>query len=496
MAMPRMPRGTGTERREGRWAGRPVLAGALYLVAHLVPIAAAVVTSIVVSRYLPHAHDTGDVVLNWIALLGVSSVALLAVDRVARRALPLAALLKLSMVFPDRAPKRLAVARRAGRGTVRDLEERIAEAKALGEADEPAKAAEVILSLVAALHSHDPRTRGHSERVRWFADLVAAELRLPEADRDRLRWAALLHDVGKLRVHRRILAKPSKLSQREWKHIHRHPEEGARIMAPLAEWLGPWAETIVQHHERYDGTGYPHGVKGEEISLGGRIVSVADAYEVMTGARAYKKTMSALEARRELTRCAGTHFDPAIVRAFLNVSLGRLRWIAGPAAWLAQVPFIGWLPRLADGAAAISGQAAGVVGAAAGAAALSSSSVTPTSPAVLTDPGENVASNPPMLLDLPTGSGSRSAGATASSSDVEVLGVQLLAPPAPTDAQADANASSATTTTVVDVPPGLVDKDNPATATDPATTDPATDKVTGRDTAPGINGRSDGGKQK
>jgi len=93
---------------------------------------------------------------------------------------------------------------------------------------------------------------------------------------------------------------------------------------------------------------------------------------VMTAVRAYKKAQSASAARKELTRCAGSHFDPTIVRAFLNISIGRLRWVTGPLAWVAQVPFVGWVPRLAEGAAAVGGQAVGVVGTAAGAAVLSS----------------------------------------------------------------------------------------------------------------------------
>lgn len=382
--------------RPDRWEGRPVASHAIVATVHLVPIAAAVAVSAFLSRRLSAPHGTGETITRWTVLLVSSTAVLFVLDRLARRALPLAALLKLSMVFPDRAPQRLAVARRAG--SVRHLEHRLAEAKALGADDEPARAAEVILSLVAALHGHDRHTRGHSERVRWFADLIADELRLPEEDRDRLRWAALLHDIGKLRIRKRILNKPAALSSHEWRHIHRHPEEGAKITAPLSAWLGEWSLTIVQHHEKFDGSGYPAGLCGDDISLGARIVAVADAYEVMTAVRPYKRAMNAKDARAELTRCAGTHFDPAVVRAFLQVSVGRLRWIAGPAAWVAQLPFIGWVPRLADGAAALTGQAAGVAGAAAGAAAIS------TAGAVAIPPGSadlDVPSNPPVLLEIP-----------------------------------------------------------------------------------------------
>lgn len=345
---------------EGRWAGRPVLSVAVVVAAHAIPIGAAVGASAFLSRQFQEPASWGGAVGQWSLLLVVSTVVLLVVDRAARRLLPLAALLKLSMLFPDAAPKRLSVARRSG--SVRNLQARLVEAKALGADDEPTRAAEVILALVGALHAHDRHTRGHSERVRWFADLLADELKLEPGDRDRLRWAALLHDIGKLQVSPKILNKPGKLIRREWRHIHRHPEAGARIVAPLAPWLGEWAATVEQHHEKFDGSGYPQGLQGEEIVLGARIVAVADAYEVMTAARSYKKAASASTARKELTRAAGTHFDPVIVRAFLNISIGRLRWVSGPVAWVAQIPFVGWVPRLAESAVAVGGQAAGAVG--------------------------------------------------------------------------------------------------------------------------------------
>ena len=440
-----------------RWLGRPGASYAIVAAVHLVPIAAAVAVSAFMSRRLAEPDGMGETVLRWTMLLVASTAVLFVLDRIARRALPLAALLKLSMVFPDKAPQRLAVARRAG--SVRQLEHRLAEAKALGAEDEPARAAEVILSLVAALHGHDRHTRGHSERVRWFADLIADELRLPEADRDRLRWAALLHDIGKLHIRKRILNKPSALSSHEWRHIHRHPEEGARIAAPLSDWLGQWSLTIVQHHEKFDGTGYPAGLKGDDISLGARIVAVADAYEVMTAVRPYKKAMNAKDARAELTRCAGTHFDPHVVRAFLQVSVGRLRWVAGPAAWVAQLPFIGWVPRLADGAAALGGQAAGVAGAAAGAAAISTAGAV----AVPAHTEDLVPSNPPVLLEIPIPAAAEPAPAGGgTTSESEVLSTRLTKTPV--------------TAASTEPAPAPAPAPAPSSAAEPAPAAPATDR--------------------
>jgi putative nucleotidyltransferase with HDIG domain len=300
-------------------------------------------------------------------LIVVSTLVVAVVDRAARRLLPLAALLRLCMVFPDHAPSRFSVAFKAG--TTRNLKEKLALATEQGAADEPARAAERILVLVAAMNVHHRGTRGHSERVRAFNDLIAEELRLPEADRDRLRWAALLHDVGKLEVPVRILDKPGKPTEAEWDTLRRHPEDGARIVAPLRGWLGPWAAAVEEHHERWDGAGYPRGLAGQEIGLAARIVAVADVFEVMTAPRAYRRPVNAEAARAELARCAGSQLDPAVVRAFLNVSLGKLRVAMGPLSWLAQLPFVGALPRL-EGVAAAGRAAATAAGVATGVGAI------------------------------------------------------------------------------------------------------------------------------
>jgi len=328
--------------RSDRWEGRPVQAAALRVIAVAIPVAAGVAASVLFSRVVGYPHGTAAVLGWWIAVLGISTLVVAVVERQCRRLLPLATLLKLSMVFPDKAPSRFGVALRAG--TVRNLEERAAAVHEHGLDDEPSRAAAQILELVGALGVHDRATRGHAERVRAYADLLGAELDLTQDDRDRLRWAALLHDVGKVAVPGEILNKTGKPDEHEWELIHRHPEEGAKLAAPLRPWLGEWADTIEQHHERWDGLGYPHNLKGEEISLGARIVAVADSFEVMTAARTYKRPMDVSAAREELTAGAGTQFDPAMVRAFLNISLGRMRWMVGPVAWLAELPFLRGIP--------------------------------------------------------------------------------------------------------------------------------------------------------
>jgi HD-GYP domain-containing protein (c-di-GMP phosphodiesterase class II) len=346
-------------------------AAAVLILAFAVPMGASAVVAALIHVLIPRPATMGLRVAWWATQIAASAIAFVVVERLSRRFLPLAALLRMTLVFPDQAPSRLAVARRAAR--TKDLDRRIDQAMQTGQRGSLDDAAQDILALAAALSVHDRRTRGHSERVRVVTDMLADELELAPHDRDRLRWSALLHDVGKLTVHPHILNKSGKLNALEWATLQRHPIEGARLTAPLLGWLGPWALAVEQHHENFDGSGYPYGLAGADISFGARVVAVADVFETMTAKRSYKDAVSPAMARRELTRCAGTQFDPDIVRAFLNISLGRVRWAVGPASLLAQLPFLGQLPF-------IGGQTSGALaaispGASIGVAALSVSSI-------------------------------------------------------------------------------------------------------------------------
>jgi HD-GYP domain-containing protein (c-di-GMP phosphodiesterase class II) len=336
--------GHSEEQSSHRWLAHSRAGFVVSAAAFAVPIALSVVSAFFASVLLPHPNSGAQKVLWWTSILALAWIAAVLGERIARPLLPLASLLKMSLLFPDRAPSRFAVAWRSG--STRQLD-RYVHGLDDGVHREPVTAAVEILTLITALSSHDRRTRGHSERVRAYTDLIADELRLPPGDRDRLRWSALLHDVGKITVHADILNKAGKPSESEWEILRRHPLEGQRILEPLREWLGEWGLAVAQHHENFDGTGYPFGISGEQISLGARIVSVADAFEVMTSARSYKNALSPSDARKELTRCAGTQFDPAIVRAFLDISVGRQRWVIGPLAWLFDVPIVSQLSNVA-----------------------------------------------------------------------------------------------------------------------------------------------------
>lgn len=358
------------EAATGRWSARPGRARALRAAVFLTPVAASALAAWLVHRELPPAAGPSERAGHLALLLVVSTVTLVATDRLARRLLPLATLLELTMLFPDRAPSRSSMARDAARRRPVEVQlERVREAGA-----DPGAVAREVLSLVASLSAHDRPTRGHAERVRMLTDLVAEAMHVPARDRDLLRWAAILHDIGKLRIPPSLLNKPGRPTADEWALLRAHPAHGAEIAGALVPWLGEWGEVIVSHHERWDGSGYPQGLAGHEVGLGGRIVAVVDAFDVMTAARAYRRPVSRAAACRELVRFSGSQFDPTVVRAMVSLSAPRLRRAQGLLSWLADVPIV------ASGAVP-----AATVARVVGAGALATGSVT-LGPALPTEP--------------------------------------------------------------------------------------------------------------
>jgi putative nucleotidyltransferase with HDIG domain len=172
--------------------------------------------------------------------------------------------------------------------------------------------------LVTALDARDPYTSGHSARVSAISVAVGRALGLCAADLERLRLGALLHDIGKIGVPGEILSKPRSLTPSEFDLVKQHPLVGARIVEPVS-FLAPHLPIVELHHERLDGRGYPHGLAADDIPLAARIVHVADAYDAMTSARAYRAARSPGEAIRELRRCAGSDFHADIVEALAAV---------------------------------------------------------------------------------------------------------------------------------------------------------------------------------
>ena len=330
-----------------RWIRRPVGAAALRTTIVLLPIVAAIVVGLVVGRSVGGRGVSGA--LARIGAAGAASaLTIVILDRVGRRILPLAMLMRLSLVFPDHAPSRFSVAMRST--SVKKLQ---LWARMTQHDDGPAALAEKVVTLAAALNTHDRRTRGHSDRSRAMAELLAVEMGLSEAEVNEVRWGAFLHDIGKILVPSALLNKAGKPTPSEWETLKRHPGDGGNLVEPLRGFLGSGVEAVSEHHENYDGSGYPRGLAGSDIALSARIVSVADSFEVMTAVRSYSMPMKASEARKELARHSGSQFDPAVVRSLLGISLGRLHWSLGLAAWLAELPFLGVLPRAVAQAGAL-----------------------------------------------------------------------------------------------------------------------------------------------
>ena len=170
--------------------------------------------------------------------------------------------------------------------------------------------------LAEALEAKDPFLRGHSEEVSDYVAAVAEELGVPEQERENLLFASLLHDVGKIGISERILLKPAALTPDERSLIELHPRIGSRLVEHVPA-LRPLAETILHHHERWDGTGYPSRLTGPQIPLEARIVAVADSFSAMTAERPYRARMPVDDACQEIEACAGTQFDPGVVAAFV-----------------------------------------------------------------------------------------------------------------------------------------------------------------------------------
>jgi putative nucleotidyltransferase with HDIG domain len=177
---------------------------------------------------------------------------------------------------------------------------------------------EGMMSLVVSVDEKDPLTEGHCTRIERLAILTGERVGLPAQALVDLSYAAYLHDIGKIKIPDDILNKAGKLTESEWEEMKRHPEFGAEILQEK-DFLGGAAEIVRAHHERFDGSGYPNGFKGEDIPIGARVVAVVDAYDAIITARPYRRPRAKRKAIDELKQGAGTQFDPRVVRAFLEV---------------------------------------------------------------------------------------------------------------------------------------------------------------------------------
>jgi HD-GYP domain-containing protein (c-di-GMP phosphodiesterase class II) len=175
-----------------------------------------------------------------------------------------------------------------------------------------------VSALANSIDARDPYTKGHSERVTAYAVMIAEGLDMSQDELERLRYAGLLHDIGKIRIRDHILHKPGRLTDLEFSEMKKHPEYGVEIMQPVKAFKHI-LPAMLYHHERYDGRGYPHGLAGEDIPLPARILCVADCFDAMTSDRPYRKGMPVADAVAELVRNKRTQFDPDLVDIFLRV---------------------------------------------------------------------------------------------------------------------------------------------------------------------------------
>ena len=174
----------------------------------------------------------------------------------------------------------------------------------------------VLTALSHAIEARDPFTRGHSARVSVIAEVIARRLGWTSTRLESLRLGGQLHDVGKLNLDGAVLHKAGPLDERERIHVRAHPLAGARLIRPFTA-LHPALPYVLFHHERWDGTGYPTGRAREQIPSGVRILAVADAFDAMVSHRPYRHALTVHGALAEVRECAGTQFDPAVVRAVL-----------------------------------------------------------------------------------------------------------------------------------------------------------------------------------
>lgn len=187
--------------------------------------------------------------------------------------------------------------------------------------ESPSMRGKTIQAIISTLHEKNEREAKHSERVSKYGMLFAEALHLSDVARDELKRAGLLHDIGKIAIHEGLLNKEGELTGEEYDEIKKHPEIGYRILSSVND-MADIAEIALHHHERWDGKGYPRGLKGDEIPQSSRIVAIVDAFDAMTGPRSYRAPMSQKEAAEEILRCAGTQFDPELAVLFVEKVLG------------------------------------------------------------------------------------------------------------------------------------------------------------------------------
>ncbi|MBT8242069.1 MAG: HD-GYP domain-containing protein [Acidimicrobiales bacterium] len=320
------------------------------VIAFLIPAFAGFVVAVLVLHNAKPFDDNRDYFTWVLSAVLLSIIASFIVSMLIQRILPLTRLYESASNFDEEIHDRFRTTLRAG-----NPKKMLKTGRVQLSTQEQF---EHVLALLHRINGHDRLTRGHSERVRAYSVLIGRELGFDEDRLKSLSFSALLHDVGKLDVPPSILSTPVKPTTAQWAVLKRHPLNSRKYVEPLETWLGP--EVLhgpLAHHERWDGTGYPRGFLGVDIPLFGRIIAIADAFDVMTHPRSYRDTISLSEAREVLQQGAGSHFDPELVAVFIGIGDADLGAIRG---WSTSVAGIGVAAE--SNLVAVGAQTAAVVG--------------------------------------------------------------------------------------------------------------------------------------
>ena len=307
-----------------RWKARPIVGALLRAFSAASPIIAGYLIASLVGASLQSAVGW----VWWLAVLGSAVVAGWLMILLTVRFRLLAMLYELSLVFPGRAPDRWGVVKQA-KDPIR-LRRKLA-GSSIGRDQNIDVAAATVLAMAISLPRHDRRSSGHPHRVVDYSDLIARKLRIGDADRERLKWAALSHGIGKLLLDRDLLTKTGEFTPKEQESWETYPDKGMRLIGPMAAWLGGSAAAVESHAENWDGSGFPNQKSEEQIPLTARVVAVAASLDVLTtgsGAINHDK------ARRLIAAASATDFDPDVVRAFMQIPPRTLRTASG---WLSRL---------------------------------------------------------------------------------------------------------------------------------------------------------------
>ncbi len=313
---------------EKTWRGHPLLGRFLRVAIPAAPFVPAFVVAMVLTKLFANSNWSAPIRLGWAAVMFLVAATIVKFAmKSTRRLQPLSALIQMNLTFPDSAPSRIALAKQLSDSTKSD--EVWGTFYAKGFSADPQVAAVEVFHLIEAMNRHDAKGPGHTERVRAIADSMARAMELPEKERAMLGWSALIHDLGKLAIDPALLGRDGGLTDQEYEVVQSHAADMEWRIKPLLPWLGDYALAATQHHERFDGSGYPKGTLGADMPLSTRIVAVADALEVMTASRSYTEKMSYHDAHVEIVACVGAQFDPKVVRALDKIDAKTQQMVTG-----------------------------------------------------------------------------------------------------------------------------------------------------------------------